>query len=259
MAKKNYYIVKSFEKGLKVIELLAQNDDMSVTELAKHLKTDTSSSHRFLSTLRELGYAEKNKDGRYKLTFKILEYGMKVADRFEIRRIARPFMQILSKKYGQNINLAYFDGERVVQIDQIPSRDIFRIDPGIGAEIPAYATGLGKVIMAFLPDSERDRLLECFELKPFGPKTKTSKELLKTEILEVQKQGYAIDDEELALGLRCVAAPVFDVDKRPIYAISISGPTFYMKKERFEEMGEDLKVNCHKLSRIVATSVRIAV
>jgi len=255
MIKKKYYIVSSLEKGLKIIELLAENKAMSVTQLAKSLKTDTSSSHRFLSTLRELGYAEKDKDGRYQLTFKILEHGMKVADRFEIRRIARPFMQILSKKYGQNINLAYFDGERVIQIDQIPSREIFRIDPGIGTEIPAYATALGKVILAFLPDTERDRLLARFELKPFGPKTITSTEILKTEIFEVQKKGYATDDEELALGLRCVGAPIFDADKQPTYAISISGPTFYMNKERFAEMGEDLKVHCDKLSKIMGASV----
>ncbi len=153
--KKKYFFINSLEKGFKIIELLAEHRELSVTAVAEMMGTDTSTSHRFLSTLRELGYVEKNAEKRYQLSFKILEQGMKVADRFEIRRAAFPFMQKLSKKFGQNINLAHFDGRRVIHLEQIPSKEIFRTDPGIGPALPAYATALGKAILAFLPDEEK--------------------------------------------------------------------------------------------------------
>jgi len=256
--KKQYYLIKSLEKGLRVIELLTEYEDLSVTQLAKLMKTDTSASHRFLATLRELDYVEKNRDGRYQLTFKLLEQGMKVADRFEIRRIAKPFMEILSKRYRQNINLAYFDGDRLYHIDQIASRDIFKLDPGIGTEIPLHATSLGKVILSTMSQPKRDTFLDGLVLESFGPNTIIQLEPLKAEIHDVKKNGYAIDDEELALGLRCIAAPIIEAHKKARYAISISGPTFYMKKSRFDEMGEDLISICNQISIKMNQSGKVA-
>ncbi len=105
MAKRKYFIVSSLEKSLKIIELLAQNKAMSVTQLAKSLKTDTSSSHRFLSTLRELGYAEKNRDGQYQLTFKILEHGLEKWNEFFLSPLNQYFGQFLKIKDDEKANL----------------------------------------------------------------------------------------------------------------------------------------------------------
>ena len=248
--KKQYFFVSSLEKGFKIIELLAEHQELSVTALAGMMGTDTSSSHRFLSTLKELGYVEKNAEKRYQLTWKLLEQGMKVADRFEIRRIAYPFMQKLSKRFGQNINLAYFNGHCVIHLEQIPSKEMFRTDPGIGTKLPAYATALGKVILAFLPEEELESYLESVEFLPMGPKTILTKQQLRKELKKVVENGYAVDDEELALGLKCVAAPIPYGIHKTMYSMSIAGPTFYLTPEIVLEMAEEIKSTCLELSRM---------
>jgi len=91
--KKRYYQITSLEKGIKILELLAEKRALTVTQVAEHLDINRAGSHRFLATLRDLGYVEKNEDKRYQLTFRIMEMGMKVADRFDIRQEARKFMQ----------------------------------------------------------------------------------------------------------------------------------------------------------------------
>ena len=100
-----YFFIRSFAKGMNVLELLSDNEALTVTQVAKLMNINRAGSHRFLSTLKELGYADKDDSSRYYLTSKVIELGMKVLDRFEIRKIARPFLQELSAKFNETINL----------------------------------------------------------------------------------------------------------------------------------------------------------
>jgi DNA-binding IclR family transcriptional regulator len=245
---KKYFQIASLEKGIKVLELLAENQELTVTNVADQLGFNRASSHRFLATLRELGYVEKNSDSRYQLTFKVLELGMKVANRFEIRQVARPFMQELASLYNENINLGYWDGRAIVHLDKILSQEILRTDPGIGTIAPAYCTGLGKSILAFLPQEELDTYLDSTELLAFAPRTITTIEKLVTELEKTRAKGFSVDNEELSLGLRCVAAPVFDYSGYPQYALSVSGPTMRMSRKRMQQMQQDVKGVCSRLS-----------
>jgi DNA-binding IclR family transcriptional regulator len=114
-----YFFIRSFAKGMKVLELLSDNEFLTVAQVARLMNINRASSHRFLSTLKELGYADQDDNSRYYLTFKVIELGMKVLDRFEIRKIAHPFLQELSNKFNETINLGYFNGEEVLTIDKI--------------------------------------------------------------------------------------------------------------------------------------------
>jgi DNA-binding IclR family transcriptional regulator len=243
-----YFFVSSLAKGLKVLELLSENGELSVSEVANYLGFNRAGSHRFLATLKELGYAEKTAENRYRLTFKIFRMGTRVADRFTIRQTARPLMSELSQAFKETINLGYLDGSEVLHIDKIDSREVLRMDSPLGSRAPAYCTALGKSILAFLPDDERNRILATIELKPHGPKTITSKEALKKEFENIRANGYAVDNEELSKGLRCVAAPIFDHTGMSRFSISVAGPVSRVTSSRVKEIQKEVRRVCRIIS-----------
>jgi len=246
--KKKYFYIQSVEKALNILELLAEKQELSVTKVAECLGLNRAGSHRFLATLRELGYVEKDADSRYQLTFKILKLGMQFANRFEIRNVARPHMQKLSSISNETINLGYWDGKGIVHIDKIDSQEVLRIDPGIGTRVPAYCTGLGKAVLASLPEEELEEYMESVKLEPYTPKTITTRKRLKEELKKTRERGFAIDDEELAQGLRCVGAPVFDYRGYPSYSMSVSGPAMRLDKKRMKHIQKHVSEICADLS-----------
>lgn len=246
---KKYYFISSFEKGMRVLELLAEHGELGVSDMAAHLETNRAGCHRFLLTLKDLGYVEKTEDGRYRLTFKILELGMKKLERFEIRHTAHSMMQELSQAFGETVNLGFWDGRAIVHLDKINSTEILRMDSGLGALAPAYCTGLGKAILAFLPEDEVDAYIRTIKFEQLTPNTINSAKALKQALKNIRKNGFAIDDEELSIGLRCVGAPVFDYTKRASFALSISGPTHRMSDERVKVISETLQTTCGRLSK----------
>jgi DNA-binding IclR family transcriptional regulator len=251
-----YYFVSSLAKGLQILELLAEKGELSASRVASELKTNRAASHRFLSTLRDLEYVEKTLEGKYCLSFKTLELGMKKLDRFEIRHIAHPYMQEIALAFKETVNLGHWDRGAVVHLDKINSTEILRMDLGLGAQAPAYCTGLGKAILAFLPEVELDMYLQKVEFIPFTPNTISSPEELLREIDKIRIQGYAVDNEELSIGLKCIAAPVIDYAGNPSYAMSISGPTQRMSEERIQFMREKLLSVCSRFSRQAGAPVK---
>lgn len=246
-----YYFVSSLAKGLRVLELLAANGDMSASRIADRLETSRAASHRFLTTLRDLGYVEKTEAGRFRLTFKVVELGMRKLDGFEIRHTVHPFLQEIALAFGETVNLGHWDGSAIAHLDKINSTEILRLDVGVGALAPAYCTALGKAILAFLPDREVDDYFESVKWVALSPKTITTAEKLKTEIKQIRQRGYAIDDEELSLGLRCVAAPVFDHTGSPTYALSVSGPIQRMTKKKIKTISKKLLPICRRVSKLI--------
>jgi DNA-binding IclR family transcriptional regulator len=245
---KQYFFISSLEKGLRILELLAEEQALTVSEAARHLDTNRAGSHRFLATLRELGYVEKDAEERYRLTFRVVELGMKVVNRHEILRIARPYLLELSTAFNETVNLGHFNGKDILHLDKIDSKEILRMDSEIGSRAPAYCTALGKAVLANLTEEELGRYLKSVRLKPQGPNTITSRRQLRDEISKIRSRGYAMDDEELAPGLRCVSAPVFDHTGRAFYAVSVSGPVTRMTAERIEGMQAEVARICRQLS-----------
>ena len=244
-----YYFVSSLAKGLRILEHLAANGEMSAARVATCLKTSRAASHRFLSTLRDLGYVEKTKEGRYRLTFRVLELGMQKLEGFEIRHIAHPYMQEAALAFGETVNLGHWDGRAIVHLDKINSIEILRLDVGMGAVAPAYCTGLGKAVLAFLPAQEFEDYLGSVTLKPMSPRTITDPQALRAEIERVRKRGYAVDNQELSLGLRCVGVPIFDYTGRPTYAMSVSAPALRMSAEKIKAIQTKLRSLCRQISR----------
>jgi DNA-binding IclR family transcriptional regulator len=245
---RKYYQITSLERGIKVLELLAEEKALTVSEVGTHLSMQRSAAHRFLATLRDLGYVAKNEDNRYQLTFRILEMGEKVTRRFEIKQVAHKYMLELSKLFKETVNLGCLDGRDILHLDKIDSSEILRIDSPLWSKAPAYCTALGKSILAHLHKSELNEYLSRTRLVPRGPNTILSKKELREELQKTRDRGYAVDDEELAHGLRCVGAPVFDHTGQVKYAISISSPTMRLPMEGIEAMQKKIREACRQLS-----------
>ncbi len=245
---KRYFFISSLEKGIRILELLAEKQAVTISEAARYMETNRAGAHRFLATLRELGYVEKDEEDRYHLTFRVVELGMKVVNRHEILRVVRPYLLELSAAFNETVNLGRFNGGDILHLDKIDSKEILRMDSEIGSRAPAYCTALGKAVLAFFPEEDLNEYLKSARLKAYGPNTITSRRQLRKELEGIRLQGYALDDEELSSGLRCVAAPVFDHTGRAGYALSVSGPVTRMTMERIETIHPVVRQTCRRLS-----------
>lgn len=253
---KQYFFISSLEKGMRILELLADKQAISISEAARHMETNRAGVHRFLATLRELGYVEKDEEDRYRLTFRVVELGMKVVNRHEILRIVRPHLMELSAAFNETVNLGRFNGRDILHLDKIDSREILRMDSEIGSRAPAYCTALGKSVLAFLPEEELENYLKGTRLKAHGPNTMTSRRMLRKDLASIRRNGYAVDNEEMAPGLRCVAAPVFDHTGRAGYAVSVSGPVMRMTLARIEDIHPVVRQTCRRLSEKLGAAKR---
>ena len=247
MEEKKYYQIGSLEKGLKILEAIIEHGELTVTKAAGILDINRASAHRFIATLRDMGYVRKNNHNNYEATFKLLEMGMKQADKFEIRRMAKPVMRDLAVKFDETVNLGLLDNCRVVYLDKVESRELLRMDSGIGTTCVAHASALGKAMLAFLSDEEQESYIET--MNPVGgtPHTITDQARMVKEMTKIRRQGYAVDNEELALDLYCIAAPIFDFNGYPSYAMSVSGPARRIKA--MKEIPQYLMAATETLSR----------
>jgi len=234
--KNEYYYLSTLARGLNIIELLANEGFLSVSEVSKVLNINRTSSHRYLATLKQEGYVKQDDNSRYRLTFKIFELGMKVGNRFSIRQEALPWMQILASEFNETINFGYLDGSDIIHIEKVEGNEILKIDSVLGSRAPAHCTALGKAILAFLPENELEDYFESTQLIAQTPNSITDIEALKSELEIIQKDRIAYDREELAIGLRCVSAPILDGNNYPNFAISVSGVAMRMSDERIEKI-----------------------
>ena len=246
--RKFYFQIGSLEKGMKVLELLAEKEALSVTKVAEELGFNRTNSHRYLATLRKLGYVDQDAESRYSLTFKVLELGGRFLSRFEIRRTARPSLQELSSLFSETVNLGFWEGHAIRVLDKIDSPNVLRTDPTLGTLMPAHCTSSGKAILAYLPREELDAFLASAPFKPYSPSTITTQQGLEKEMMRTRERGFAVDNEEWLPGITCVAAPIFDYRGRPTYSISVAGPSFRMRKEAVDRIQKKLKEVCGRIS-----------
>ena len=240
MKNRPYYHINSLEKATRIIDILSTTGELSVSEIARKLNMHRSATHRFLATLRNLGYLEQSDDASYRLSFKFFELGMMVANRLEIRKIVHPFLIDLRARHEETVSLAILDGLDIIHIDKAESPHLLRMDLSVGRRIPSYYSALGKVMLANLAESEVRKLFRGVKLKPRTPKTITSLPRLIESLREIRKNGYYINDEEYELGIRGIAVPIFNYTHDCVAAIGFAGPTLRITDKEIEEMKSDL-------------------
>ena len=224
--------IQSLARGLKILDLLGQSPDgASITELSEYLKVDKGSASRLVSTLAQYGYVEKDEiSHRYHVGSQVVILSRSVLTRLPLREAAKPFLRQMMESSGECAHLAIAAQGKALYIDQVESPVTLRVNAQVGTMNPLHCTALGKVLLAFgdlkIPN----------DLPSFTSRTITDQEALQLHLDEVRKQGYATDDEEFDIGVRCIAVPVFDFSGKAVGAIGISGPTARVTSERLNEM-----------------------
>jgi DNA-binding IclR family transcriptional regulator len=195
-----------------------------------------STVHGLLATLRQHSLLSQDAGGHYVLGVKLFELGMAAVSRLDLRTVAGPVLERLADEFQETVHLVINDGLDVVYIDKRESPQSIRIVSQVGHRLPGHCTGVGKAMLAFKPKAELEKLLAGVELERYTGNTITDKDQLKAELELVRQSGYALDNEEIIDGLRCVAAPIRDHTTQVVAALSVSGPSMRMKPEKVERV-----------------------
>lgn len=223
--------VQSIDRVLDIIEILASAPcGMLLTDIAALSGLHNSTVHRLLTSLIDRGYARKDRtSGKYCLTMRLFEVGCKVSGAMDILSLARPWLDELADLSQEAVHLVKRDGTDVVYLYKaLPVQLLVRMASYVGGRNPLYCTGVGKAILAYLPEHEVDEIWEISDVHPITDKTIVDLDTLKEQLALTRERGYAIDNEENEKGVFCIAAPVFNWMGEPISAVSISAPLVRM-------------------------------
>jgi IclR family pca regulon transcriptional regulator len=219
---------QSLERGLAILSAYTSTRPLlGVSELSREVGLSRSSAHRYIATLAALGYLEQDRATRkYRLGPRVLDLGFSAINSMELRQIAAPALQALSDRTGHTVNMAVLDGADIVYVERCRSasrgqRDI-DLNLHVGSRLPAYCTSMGKVLLAGLPPDQLDHRLAEFELARRGPNTIVGRAALLEELGRVRARGLAVNNEELAYGLRSIAVPVSGQEASVVAAINLA-------------------------------------
>ncbi|MBZ5545330.1 MAG: IclR family transcriptional regulator [Acidobacteriia bacterium] len=233
------YTVKALVKALRILECLAEDEQttFTLTELSRRLHLHVSTVHRLMVNLLRQGFVELDPaTGGYQLGFRVLRMGLRVLDRLDYRRVAHPLLRELNLQTQETVHLAILQGDRAISIEKFGSPQPVGLDPRLGGQMPLYCTGVGKVLLAFQRDEALAEMLRSLPLDRRTQHTITALPQLKKELSKIREQGYAFDQEEAVVGLRCVAAPLLDHLGRVVAAFSVAGPSTRLTDARIEEL-----------------------
>ncbi len=216
--------IGGFAKGLRVIEAFGEaKPRLTITDVSKDTGLDRATARRCLLTLAELGYAAY--DGKFfELTPKILRLGHAYLSATPLPVLVQPYLDQLSEKVGQSASASVLDGTEIVYVARAAQKRVMSINLMPGSRLPAYCASMGRVLLAALPEAEARSIIEASERRPNTSFTKTKPEALMDELARVRRQGYAVIDQELELGLRSIAVPLENARGRVVAALNIGAP-----------------------------------
>lgn len=221
------------------MEALVDQESVSLAALSELSGLHKTTTYRFLNTLAQHGWVNGSHSG-YSVGPQFLALCNRALARYDLPTLAQPFLQELRDATEESTNLAVLQNGMVTSLTAVESRHPLRMSFDTGRKIPVHATGLGKAILAFLPEAEQERLIGTAPLHRFTPTTISDPEKLREHLRRVRKVGYAMDDMELNDQVRCVAAPIFDARGAVAGAVSVSGPAFRMTLDRLQELSEQV-------------------
>src|ERR1035438_10363967 len=206
--------VQSLDRGLAVIRAFGPDRErLSLSEVARVTGLTRAAARRFLLTLVNLGYVRS--DGReFSLRPRVLELGYAYLSGLALPEVAAPHLEELVARLHEPSSICVLDGHHVVYVARVPTKRIMTVAISVGTRFPAYATSMGRVLLAAMSEQDLDRYLAEASFEPFTGRTVTDPDRLRTIVHEVARQGYAIVDQELEEGLRAVAAPIRGAGRR---------------------------------------------
>jgi IclR family pca regulon transcriptional regulator len=226
------HFVQSLERGLAVIRAFGPDDpELTLSDVARRTGLTRAAARRFLLTLADLGYVRS--DGRrFALTPRVLELGYAYLSSLTLPEIAEPHLERLAAEVRESSSVSVLDGDDIVYVGRVPTSRIMRVAINVGTRFPAYATSMGRVLLANLADADLEAYLARAQIRPLTSKAIGTADALRAELARIRAQGWALVDQELEEGLRSVAAPIRDRDGRVVAAVNVSSHASRASRER---------------------------
>jgi len=245
------YPIKVLNKTLSILEILLQHDSsMNMTEISEKLGLYPSTIHRILDTLKHWGYVEQDPNTqKYQLGLKLLELGMAKLHQMDLAREAAPYLKQLVKQCNETIHLGVLEEGEVLYLAKEESSQTIRMISYVGRRAPLHCTALGKVLLAYMSEKERKKILEEKALPRLTEKTITNKKELEKELNRIKRQRFALDREENEKDVCCIATPIRNYQGKVISAISISSPSFRINKNAQNNLKNALLETSKKISK----------
>lgn len=240
--------MSSIKRSVQVMELLARKSPMGVRAIASHLALPVGSVHRLMETLLEADVVERTSSAEWELSFKLLEIAGLQLERIHLPTLARPFAERIAEATKENVNINILSGMHCVCVDKVRGSEGMQLDLRIGSSGPLHCGGSGKAVLAFMSEAEQQKVLESY-LPALTSRTITNPKALQQELARIRERGYSIDDQEVVMGVYCVAVPIFDANSKPIGAISITGTSVKEPGPDVQPLVDLLNDACSQVSR----------
>ena len=243
--------MKSLLKVLDIIDRIAEAGSSGIRELSSATGFPPATTHRIVSTLVERRYLKQDPvSKKYALSLRFLELGTSVQQQFHLVSIARPHLESLMGETKESVNLAVPDGNEMVYLDHVRSNhSLLQLFTRPGARVPLYATGVGKLFLSHMSESELELYLRQTDRRPYTPQTLVDANKITEEMARIRDQGFSVDNEEFEAGVRCVAATVFNHNRRPVAGVSISGAVVRITHDQTAHFGTLIKRCALSISR----------
>lgn len=243
-------LINSLARGLSILRLLAgYPSGAGVTEMAERLEVDPSTAYRLLATLEIHGFVmQDGETKKYSIGYGVLEIAASLLRRLNVVDVAQPHLRAIALETGENTHVAVRERKSAISVAAESATGILRVETTIGTAEPLYCTATGKALLADMTHAELADLFGTAGLQRFTPHTMTSIDELETDLGRVRRLGYAVDEEELHAGVRCVAAPVRDHSGRIIASFGISSPAVRLTRDRIPEVAERICATAQAIS-----------
>jgi len=245
-------------KVLLILEALRDAPGgLHLRDVAHKTAINKSTAYRVLAHLQHEGYIFRDSAGAYAIGVRLARLGLGASYQATVRKISRPVLEELAQKTGETVSLAVLESREVLYLDVIESAHTFRLVSRVGARQPLYCTALGKVMLAFHPEEEQECLISGMSFERLTPHTITRATSLRKELTLIRQCEYSLEDEEVDLGLRCIGAPIFDESDHVVAALSVSGPTTRVTREKLPTLAAAARQAAAAVSKSLVNSERL--
>jgi len=229
-------------KVVKIFDLLHEHPGgLTLTEISEGTALNTTTCYRIVSHLAAEGYLNRDEKRNYRLGSRILQIAATYDDQSTLRKIAGPHLRRLVQRTGESVNLIVVRGSIVHYVEVLESPHEFRIVGHVGLRRPIHATAVGKAVLAFLPEKERNKTLKSIRFQRLTSRTIDNPRTLLSHLQLIRDQGFAVDDEETLLGVRCIGAPIFNWRREVVAAVSIAAPAARLSMPMTARVAEVVK------------------
>ncbi len=244
------YQLQSLDRAVAVLDLLGESEGpLGLADVCERMALHKSTAHRALMVLERRGLIERTPENRFHLGLKLYDLGSRAVEQIDLRARVHPWFRRLSAQVGETIHLGVLQKTSVVYLDKVePNNRRVWLASRIGASNPVYCTAMGKAMLAFLPAEAAAEIIGRIRFVRYTRRTLMTPEALMRSLDRVRRRGYAIDDEEVEEGVRCIGAPILSESGHPMAAVSVSGPTSRITQQSVPGIAEHLLRCCREIS-----------